>query len=76
MRHLPRTPRHLASYRGADTLEDVLSTFEARARLRLRQFERRLVKRRRAVLVAADALYDSPPRVGRKPSLNEYEGHE
>jgi hypothetical protein len=58
-------------------LEDVLSTFEARARMVLDAGELRIQKRRREALEAVSLAHDPLSRFGsRKPSLNEYEGHE
>jgi hypothetical protein len=59
------------------TLEDTLRTFEARVRAKWALTERRITQRRQEAAKEIEALHDPLSRFGsRKPSLNEYEGHD
>lgn len=76
-----RESRRLALYSRpteARDLEDMLNTFEARSRALLSAWELRVLRRRREAFLEAEALLQPVERHGtsRKPSLNEYEGHE
>jgi hypothetical protein len=74
---VPRIARRLASYTRVRTLDDLFRTFEARARQRMAWGEQRIRERRREATKDIEALHDPLSRYGsRKPSLNEYEGHE
>jgi hypothetical protein len=71
--------RRLATYArdGVQDLDTLLSTFEARAKLLMDRGERRIRRRRREALKDAELTHDPMTRYGsKKPSLNEYEGHE
>jgi hypothetical protein len=74
---ITKRSRRLAVYARCRTLEDVLLTFEARARARMAHTEERILARRRETVQRAIEHDDfEAGTAGRKPNLSEYEGSE